>query len=126
MDKLELKGLVFNGCHGCRDYEKTDPQPFIIDATLYLSLQKSGLNDDISATVDYMTVASMISDIISGESVDLIETLAVNIGNKILTEFDLVKKVRTTVHKEIPLQFSDNKPHHVSVTITVKRPTNNG
>ena len=72
--------------------------------------------DDVEATVDYGTVARRVADIVAGEPVDLIETLAQRLAS-LPTEESQVDQVEVTVHKPqapIAVPFDD-------VTVTVVR-----
>ncbi len=120
LDILELKGMRFIACHGCLPEEKTTPQPFIIDATLFLSLKAAGESDDIDATVDYPKIYTVVEKIIMGTSVKLIETLAEKTATVILDTFAPVQRVKITVHKpESPLT-----EHLSDVQVTIFRDRN--
>ena len=71
-DKLTLLGMSFVACHGCLPEEMTTPQPFVVDAVLYLPLKAAGSTDDISLTVDYTQVFALTKKIVTGKSVKLI------------------------------------------------------
>ena len=104
MDSLELVGMRFEACHGCLPEEKTTPQPFVVDATMFLPMNKAAATDDVSDTVDYVSVFALVENIVTSQSFNLIETLAQNIAEAILNKFPAVKRVRITVHKaESPL-----------------------
>jgi len=73
--------------------------------------------DDLAATVDYGQLASRLAAVVSGEPVDLIETLAQRLAG-VCTADARVISARVTVHKPsapIPLTFDD-------VSVTVERP----
>ena len=119
MDKIELGGMEFMACHGCLPEEKTEPQLFIVDATLYLPLGESGKNDDINATVDYPKAFELVKQIVTGKSYDLIEALAYNLAKELCREFPVVRRVKITVHK--PQSPLVGKLKDVSVTLTRKQ-----
>ena len=119
-DFLELTGMRFLACHGCLPEEKTSPQPFVVDATIFLPLKSAGERDDIALSVDYTAVYTETQNIVTGESVNLIETLTEKIAQRILDKFPPVQKVRVTVHKpESP--FAENI---ADVKTTVERSRN--
>jgi dihydroneopterin aldolase len=117
-DEITLTGLRVFGRHGVYDEERRDGQDFVIDVTLRLDTRPAAASDDVSDTVHYGEMAEQIAQIVGGEPVDLLETLAARIADHLL-ETDIVDGVRVTVHKPqapIPLTFAD-----VSVTIDRSR-----
>ena len=115
MDKIVLTGVRANGTHGVLDFEQERAQTFVVDVTLFLDLSKAGQSDALSDTVDYGRVAKDIVAVVEGEHVDLIETLAQRIADRIL-DIEAVARVEVTVHKPhapITVPFDD-----VAVTIT--------
>jgi dihydroneopterin aldolase/2-amino-4-hydroxy-6-hydroxymethyldihydropteridine diphosphokinase len=118
MDSIKLTGISAEGIHGVLDFEHEKPQPFVVDAELFLDVSKAGRSDDLADTVDYGQIASRIVSVIEGEHVDLIETLAERIASSIL-QTAAIKRVKLTVHKPqapIRVPFDD-----VSVSIERSR-----
>ena len=115
-DRITLTGLRVFGYHGVLDQEKIDGQDFITDVTIWLDVGKAVLSDDVRDTVHYGQVAELVASILAGESRNLIETVAADIADSLLTD-EKVAAVEVTVHKPfapIPLLFDD-------VSVTVKR-----
>jgi dihydroneopterin aldolase len=113
-DEITLTGLRVFGRHGVYDEERRDGQEFVVDVTLRLDTRAAADSDDVADTVHYGDMAEQIAQIVGGEPVDLLETLAARLADHLL-EADIVDGVRVTVHKPqapIPLTFAD-----VSVTI---------
>lgn len=109
---IKITGLRAQGFHGVHDFERQTGQPFVVDLAVELDLPEV---DDIAETVNYGELASAAVAIISGEPVNLIETLAARIADQVLSD-RRVRQVRVTVHKPqapIPEQFDD-----ISVTIS--------
>ncbi|MBT1180655.1 2-amino-4-hydroxy-6-hydroxymethyldihydropteridine diphosphokinase [Bifidobacterium sp. CP2] len=115
MDTIRLTGVRANGTHGVLDFEHERAQTFIVDATLHLDLTRAGRTDALEDTVDYGRIARDITDVIEGGHVDLVETLAQRIADRVLAH-GAVAAVDVTVHKPhapITVPFDD-----VAVTIT--------
>ena len=113
-DEITLTGLRVFGQHGVLEQERRDGQHFVIDATLYTSTAAAAASDDVRDTVHYGEAAERIAAIVSGEPLNLIETLAERIADALL-EYGGVRMVAVTVHKPdapIDREFAD-----VSVTI---------
>lgn len=119
LDEIALTGLRVFGRHGVFDFERTNGQDFVIDARLRLSTARAAQTDDVLDTVHYGEAAERIAEIVGGEPVALIETLAARIADELLRDARLVS-VSVTVHKPhapIEREFAD-----VAVTITRSRP----
>lgn len=117
-DRITLTGLAATGYHGVFDHERRDGQEFIVDVVIELDVREAALTDDVNHTVNYAEVAARVEAHITGEPVNLIETLAQRIATDVLGMY-LVTAVEVTVHKPsapIPSTFSD-----VSVTIRRER-----
>ncbi|HST73685.1 MULTISPECIES: dihydroneopterin aldolase [Kocuria] len=117
-DRINLLGIGAVGYHGVLDQEKRSGQPFFVDLVMYMDLSAAGAADDVTLTAHYGEVAEQVRDIVTGPSVNLIETLAEQIARHLLGHFPL-EAVEVTVHKPkapIEVTFSD-----VSVTIYRER-----
>lgn len=94
--QIELTGLTGFGYHGVLEHERQNGQEFSVDVVLVVNSPK--VNDDLSNTVNYAQVAEIVYGFITGQPVDLIETLADNIADKLFS-FELVTAVEVTVNK---------------------------
>ncbi|APW40490.1 dihydroneopterin aldolase [Rhodoferax koreense] len=73
---LHLTGLRFDANVGIFDFEKTDPQPIQVDASLNLGTQPlHPRDDDIHHVLDYRKVRQIIIDECTAEHVNLLESL---------------------------------------------------
>jgi len=116
-DRISLVGLSARGHHGVLPFEREEGQLFTVDVILDLGQRGTAVaavTDSVTDAVDYSRVANGIVSIIEGEPVNLIESLADRIAERVLS-FPRVVAAEVTVHKpEAPLDvaFED-----VSVTI---------
>lgn len=120
-DLITLKGLRVRGFHGVLAHERATGQDFVIDVSLHLDTSAAGACDDLAATVNYAELAQAVHDIVAGEPVNLIETLAERIAATALASGagvdPFVTAAEVTVHKPgapIPLDFED-------VSVSVRR-----
>ena len=107
-DSIKVKGITAVGFHGVYTEERAKGQKFIVDVKLSLDLK--GISDDLTKTVNYADIAHLVVRHITGEPVNLIETVAESIADEILKDFPLVNKVKVKVHKpEAPInvEFTD-------------------
>lgn len=95
-DSITISGLQGFGYHGVLPEERAGGQDFFVDIELRLDL--SATNDELAKTVNYAEVCERVLAIVTGEPVDLIETLAELIAKSCL-EYEQVSAVKVTVHK---------------------------
>ena len=119
MDRIFLRGMRFMACHGVLPHEREVPQPFEVDVEMGLDLRAAGESDDLDDTVNYAKVYRMVSSIMNGASKQLIESLAEEIADDLLRDFDSLRWVRVTVHK--PTAPIDGIFSDVGVTILRRR-----
>jgi len=116
LDRIELRGLSGRGRHGVLAHERALGQRFAADVTLHLDTRAAAASDDLTRTVDYGAVAQEVVAVITGEPVDLVETLAQRIADVALGH-DRVQAVDVTIHKPeapITVPFDD-------VVVTIHR-----
>jgi len=76
LDQIRLSGVTARGTHGVFDFERREGQDFTIDVVLHTDISAAAATDDLSRTTHYGELAVTVADIVRGEPVDLIETLA--------------------------------------------------
>jgi 7,8-dihydroneopterin aldolase/epimerase/oxygenase len=123
-DHITLTGVSARGFHGVFDFERRQGQDFIVDVVLHVEgLADAARSDVLTGTVHYGEVAQRIVAHITGEPVDLIETLALRIGEDLVL-FPRVTSAQVTVHKpSAPITDAEGAPikfQDVSVTLTVQ------
>ena len=108
-DRIELRGLTVRGNHGVFDHERRDGQDFVVDITVWIDLAAAAASDDLADTLDYGALAKRAADIVGGPARNLIETVAGEIAEDVMTD-ERVHAVEVVVHKPaapIPLDFAD-------------------
>lgn len=106
-DRIVLSGLEFHAKHGVFPAERELGARFVVDVELFLPMDAS---DELSHTVNYATVYEHVRRVITETSVQLIETLAVQLAEGILAEHLPLQRVKVRVHKPwapLPGVFSD-------------------
>jgi dihydroneopterin aldolase len=97
-DTVAIHGLRVHGHHGVLPEERRNGQPFVVDAVLTIDTAKAAASDDLADTVDYGTLAQHLAAVVSGEPVQLLETLAGRLADVCLAD-ERVRRVQVTVHK---------------------------
>jgi dihydroneopterin aldolase len=116
MDTITLTGLRVRGRHGVYDFEREQGQDFVVDAVLELDLSVAAGTGDVADTVHYGELAGRLVEIVAGDPVALLETLADRLVRACLDDVR-VAAATVTVHKPqapIPHEFTD-------VAVTVRR-----
>jgi dihydroneopterin aldolase len=108
-DRIELRGLTVRGHHGVFEHERRDGQDFIVDVTVWIDLAAAAASDDLADTLDYGALAQRAADVVAGPPRNLIETVAAEIAEGVMTD-ERVHAVEVVLHKPsapIPLTFDD-------------------
>ncbi|WP_167450040.1 dihydroneopterin aldolase [Streptomyces hyaluromycini] len=115
-DSISLRSLKVRGNHGWFDFERVEGQEFVIDAVLEMDLALAAATDDLADTFSYIDLGEKLQEIVAGEPVKLIETLAERLVAACLSD-QRVSAATITVHKpqaQLPFQFED-------VAVTIRR-----
>jgi dihydroneopterin aldolase len=115
-DRIALRGLTAYAHHGVYAFERRQGQTFKCDAVLELDTSAAAASDDLTRTVNYAELAKQLYGTLSGEPVDLLETLAQRLADVCLAH-ELVQAVEITVHKpeaDLGVPFDD-------VVVTIRR-----
>jgi FolB domain-containing protein len=83
-DLIEIRGLKLRGHHGVTLEERTAEQEFIVSLAARMDTREAAHMDDLASTLDYEEAVRQVSKIVTGESFQLIETLADRIARAIL------------------------------------------
>lgn len=120
-DRITLTGLRVRGHHGVFEHEKRDGQDFLVDVTVWIDLDAAARTDRLADTFDYGALAARAAEIVGGKPRDLIETVATELAEDVMTD-QRAHAVEVTIHKPsapIPLTFAD-------VAVTIRRSRRGG
>ena len=105
LDRMDITGIETWAYHGVFDHERRDGQPFLVDLTWWQDMSQAAATDDLTQTVNYAEVSSMVINLLQGTPVDLIETLAYTIAETLIAHFAF-EYIRVSVHKpQAPLEI---------------------
>ena len=117
MKKIFIEKIRVYGHHGCLEEEKKYGQYFLISLELPLKSGYYGSHDDLSCTVNYADICTLIETIVRDDRFNLLESLAEKIALTLLTDFPGLESAAVTVKKPdapLPVTFD-------SVGVTVRR-----
>ncbi len=115
-DVITLTGLRAHGKHGVYAFERAAGQDFVVDVVLEMDLSVAAASDDVADTVHYGELADALVEVVTGEPVDLIETLADRLAAVCLRD-RRVDAATVTVHKpQAPIAHA-----FADVAVTLRR-----
>lgn len=100
---------------GVPDSERAQPQRLLLTVEMESDFSKAAKTDSIADTIDYFAVSQLLLKFGNGKSWKLIEKLAADIADAILSEF---KPQRVTVEVK---KFVIPQARHVSVSMAKRR-----
>lgn len=115
-DEIWLRGISAHAYHGVFATERRTGQQFVLDVGYELDLRPAARADDVALSVSYADVATAVHVELTGEPVNLLETLAERVASAVLA-FPGITAVEVVLHKpQAPLAvpFSD-------VALTIRR-----
>ena len=96
---IRIKNASFYAYHGTLKEEQNIGGKFEADVDIYTDFTKAAENDDLSRTINYVSVYKFIKKIVHQKNYYLIETIATIIADGLLDEFPMIKKVAVRVRK---------------------------
>jgi dihydroneopterin aldolase len=102
METLTLNSLQFHAPHGYYQRERDEGNDFEVDLTFTADLRQAGNSDKLDDTIDYQQVLDIVTSVMHGPSVKLIETLAKRIGDQLFDNFTEIEMLEVAVRKLHP------------------------
>ena len=115
-DQIILKGMRFYGYHGVNPEERSKGQKFVVDLTVECSLIKPSESDEVEDTVNYSELFRIVKAIMEGKPHNLLESLAKNISDRILLDYDIYS-VSVTIKKP-EVRINESNLDYPAVTLT--------
>jgi dihydroneopterin aldolase len=113
--KISIVDLEVYHRVGVPDAERAQPQRLLLTVEMEFDFSKAAKNDSIADTIDYFAVTQRLLKFGQGKSWKLIEKLAADIADAILSEFK-PQSVAVGVKK-----FVIPQARHVSIVLTKRR-----
>lgn len=106
LDKILIPSIPVEARVGCTDEERREPQVIEIDLALRCNVQKAAEEDRIEAAINYVAVREETEWVAASRPFRLIETIAVEIANRLLARFP-AEEVQVRVRKPSALARFD-------------------
>jgi FolB domain-containing protein len=117
MSRIIIVDLEVFYCEGITDEERAKPQRLLLTIDMNSDFSSAALSDRIEKTINYFTVAQKLLGFGKGRSWKLIEKLATNIADTVLSEYG-PHSVTVEVKK-----FAIPQARFVAVSVTKARPS---
>lgn len=114
MDHIIIKELEVFFNVGVPETERANPQKLLITVEMDVDTTTAASSDDLRQTIDYRAVAVRVGSLGRGRSFKLIETIAAEMADLVLREFQ-PKRVTVEIKKFV-------LPHTRYVAVQVTRP----
>jgi dihydroneopterin aldolase len=101
MGLIILKNIKLFAYHGCLDEEAKIGSAYRVDLSVKTDLQKSSKSDQLTDTVNYVSLNAIVKEEMAIRS-KLLEHVAQRILDRIINEFPEVKKTKIEVAKINP------------------------
>ncbi len=89
MDTIFLRDLRVETIVGVWDWERKIRQTVSIDLEMAADIRRAAASDSLDDTLNYKLVAKRVQQFVAESSFQLVETLAENIAEVVLTDFDV-------------------------------------
>jgi dihydroneopterin aldolase len=98
-DRIELRGMRFEGRHGVSDEEQALPQLLEVDVELELDLGPAAASDQLADTVDYGPIVEACRAVVEDGRQRLLEAIAGAVADRALAASPVVEAVTVRVRK---------------------------
>jgi 7,8-dihydroneopterin aldolase/epimerase/oxygenase len=112
MDTIFIRDLRVETVVGIYDWERRIRQTVSLDLDMGADIKAAANSDRIEDTLDYKAVAKRVTQFVTEQEFQLVETLAEKVAALILDEFK-IRQVKVTLHK--PGAVSGSKSVGVSI-----------
>jgi dihydroneopterin aldolase len=100
-----INSAEFYGYHGVKKEEKKLGGVYQVDLELTYDAKEAAIEDNINKAINYEEAVFVVSEIMTGDSYDLIETLAYEILNALFDKFQLLDSATIRVRKmNVPMR----------------------
>lgn len=89
MDTIFLRDLRVETIVGVWDWERKIRQTVSIDLEMAADIHRAAASDSLDDTLNYKLVAKRVQQFVAESSFQLVETLAENIAEVVLSDFDV-------------------------------------
>ena len=98
---IRLENMEFRAAHGCYDLEKKVGNRFVVTVEIEAESEEAAREDNVQKAVNYLNVYELVGEQMRITS-DILENVALRIGDAIREKWPQVERVRVEVSKLAP------------------------
>lgn len=116
---IKINNAEFYAYHGVKKEEKKLGGKFQVDLELEYDAKEAAIEDSINFAINYEEAIYVVSEVMTNEPFDLIETLAHEILNALFDKFGLIISAKINLRKlNVPMKYLVS---NVEVTLSMTR-----
>jgi dihydroneopterin aldolase len=96
---IELQRLEIDCIVGILPFERVTEQKIFLDVSMDVDFAAAAASEDVADTIDYTVVSRELADLIRERKFQLIETMAVECADLVLSRHPTVEKASIAIHK---------------------------
>jgi 7,8-dihydroneopterin aldolase/epimerase/oxygenase len=102
MSHIRISGLRVVATHGALPEERERPQPFVVDLFVNAHVPDAARTDALADTVDYGTLVSLATEVLTTRSFTLLEAAAAAVADALVAADERIVAANVTVTKVRP------------------------
>lgn len=99
LSRITIKNAQYYAYHGVNEEERKLGGKYEVDLIMDYDAKSAIVRDDVKYALNYEIAMYCISEVMTGDSYSLIETIANEILNQVVEKFDSVRKATVKVRK---------------------------
>lgn len=99
LSRITIKNAQYYAYHGVKQEERKLGGKYEVDLILDYDAKSAIVRDDVNYALNYEIAMYCISEVMTGDSYSLLETIANEILNSVVEKFDFLQKATVKVRK---------------------------
>ncbi len=99
LTRITIKNAQYYAYHGVKEEERKLGGKYEVDLVMDYDAKSAIVRDDVNYALNYEIAMYCISEVMTGDSYSLIETIANEILNSVVEKFDFLQKATVKVRK---------------------------
>ena len=99
LSRITIKNAQYYAYHGVKQEERKLGGKYQVDLVLDYDAKAAIVRDDVNYALNYEIAMYCISEVMTGDSYSLLETIANEILNSVVEKFDFLQKATVRVRK---------------------------
>jgi dihydroneopterin aldolase len=114
--KITIKDLGFECILGTLPFERKNPQPVLLNFSLWLDFSEAAQHEDLNYSVDYAALSEEIQNLIVKSEFFLVETLVVSVAKYIIEHYPKVVASEVCITKPTAIPGAQGASASIRIT----------